>query len=148
MLGWFNHEILAVKLPADVSGPPIVAADANHPILGRLLIFDPTDEYTQFGKIRGALQDNYGLLLSGDGGVAAATADADDNRQRNSTNSETSHFREGTLSGEFHEVQMGDPATEEQRLRAAFGNQFQPTRKPIEFGAHSLPTFQLTKLKW
>ena len=125
MLGWFNHEILAVKLPADVSGPS-VAAVVNHPILGRLLIFDPTDEYTQFGEIRGALQNNYGLLLSGDGGELLQLPMLKTSASGIRRTAKLAISAKGTLSGEFREVQVGDPATQP-ALRAALGNRFQLT---------------------
>jgi len=53
MIGWFNHEILAVQLPNEVKDKSAVAV-IEHPKLGRLLIFDPTDEFTPFGQLRGS----------------------------------------------------------------------------------------------
>jgi hypothetical protein len=32
------------------------------------LIFDPTDEYTPIGQLRGEFQTNYGLFVTPDGG--------------------------------------------------------------------------------
>src|ERR1700686_1873121 len=66
-IGAFNHVILAIKLPPNVSHPSLVAT-VQHPRLGRLLYFDPTNELTPFGEIGGSLQSNYGLLVSPDGG--------------------------------------------------------------------------------
>src|SRR5260370_8256018 len=63
MIGWFNHEILAVQLPGEVKDKSIVAV-IEHPSLGRLLIFDPTDEYTPFGQLRGKLQATHALLAT------------------------------------------------------------------------------------
>ena len=40
----------------------------NHPKMGKILFFDPTNEYTPFGQIGGYLQANYGLLVTPDGG--------------------------------------------------------------------------------
>ena len=40
----------------------------QHPELGRLLFFDPTNEWTPFGQIGGYLQANYGLLITSEGG--------------------------------------------------------------------------------
>ena len=47
---------------------PSLVAIYEHPKLGRVLIFDPTDEMTPFGQLRGDLQANYGLLVTLDGG--------------------------------------------------------------------------------
>ena len=48
---------MAIKLPADVSDPSLVAT-FQHPRLGTLLYFDPTNEVTPFGEIGGYLQAN------------------------------------------------------------------------------------------
>ena len=56
----FDHAIIAIKLPEGVNDPSLVAV-VQHPKLGRILFFDPTDDMTPFGRLRGALQDNFGL---------------------------------------------------------------------------------------
>jgi len=63
----FNHAITAIDLPNGLSDPSLVAT-LQHPKLGTLLFFDPTDELTPFGYIRGQLQANYCLLVPPDGG--------------------------------------------------------------------------------
>jgi len=42
----------------------IADGDLQSPEARRILIFDPTSEVTPFGPIGGALQDNYGLLVT------------------------------------------------------------------------------------
>jgi len=114
----FDHAIIAIKLPDFVNDPSLVAV-VQHPKLGRILFFDPTDDMTPFGRLRGALQDNFGLLVAPDGGelynlpmlpaaltgvtrTAVAKLDA-----------------EGNMTGTFKEVRLGDAAAEE---RAAIRN--------------------------
>src|SRR5713101_693523 len=63
----FNHQITAIQLPDSATSPSLVAT-MQHPKLGKILFFDPTDELTPFGQISGALQANYGLLVTPDGG--------------------------------------------------------------------------------
>src|SRR5438105_11966682 len=63
----FNHEITAIKLPAGLTDPSLVAI-TRHPKLGTLLFFDPTNELTPFGQIVGYLHSNYGLLSTPDCG--------------------------------------------------------------------------------
>jgi hypothetical protein len=63
----FNHAILAVRLPKDVLLPAI-APIYNHPRLGRLLVFDPTNEHVPFGQIPDYEQGNWALLVTPDGG--------------------------------------------------------------------------------
>lgn len=60
----FNHCILAIAVDESVQSPAIVA----HPTLGRLLVFDPTDQFTPVGLLaRGRLADQ-ALILAGDAG--------------------------------------------------------------------------------
>ncbi|HYX53062.1 MAG TPA: DUF3857 and transglutaminase domain-containing protein [Candidatus Limnocylindrales bacterium] len=66
-IGGFNHMILAIALP-DASYSKPLPALYNHPQLGRLLIFDPTNEFVPFGEIPHYEQDNYGLLVGEQGG--------------------------------------------------------------------------------
>ena len=60
----FNHCILAIAVDASVQS----AAILEHPQLGRLLIFDPTDEYTPLGLLARHRLARQGLLLAGDAG--------------------------------------------------------------------------------
>src|SRR5271163_369566 len=62
----FDHAILAIRLPEGTSSD--LVAVTQHPRLGKLLFFDPTNEITPLGKLSGALQANYGLLVAPDGG--------------------------------------------------------------------------------
>ena len=66
-LSAFDHVILAIKLPDGLNDPSLIAT-IQHPKLGRLLFFDPTNELIPFGQIGGYLQANYGLLVTPDGG--------------------------------------------------------------------------------
>src|SRR5436190_8412695 len=63
----FNHAIIAIRLPDDLKDPALVST-IQHSKLGRILFFDPTNELTPFGQIRGHLQSNYGLLVTPNGG--------------------------------------------------------------------------------
>jgi hypothetical protein len=51
-LGGFDHMILAVKLPDGLTNPQLIAI-LQHPRLGKLLFFDPTNELTPFGQVGG-----------------------------------------------------------------------------------------------
>ena len=55
------------SLPEAVKDPSLNAT-VNHPKLGRVLFFDPTNELTPLGQIPGYLQANFGLLVTPDGG--------------------------------------------------------------------------------
>src|SRR5215813_5146020 len=60
----FNHCIIAVKVSDETQAPTIV----KHPSLGRLLIFDPTDDDTPVGDLPDHEQGSYALIVAGDAG--------------------------------------------------------------------------------
>jgi len=105
----FDHAILAIRLPADVSGDglgPIV----NHPKLGKILFFDPTDELTPFGQISGALQANYGLLVTPDGGELTEIPQQPSAMNSIRRTAKLTLDRNGNLRGDVEETRLGDRA--------------------------------------
>ncbi|MDQ2776021.1 MAG: DUF3857 and transglutaminase domain-containing protein [Acidobacteriota bacterium] len=57
----FNHAIIAIAVPDTVSNPAVLI----HPVLGRLLIFDPTDSETPAGDLPEYEQGSYALIAAG-----------------------------------------------------------------------------------
>jgi hypothetical protein len=103
----FNHEILAIELPADApSYHSIVTAKDGK----RFLIFDPTDDLTPIGELNAHLQGGLGLLHNDSGGelIRLPVLEPDSNhRQR------TAKFLltpEGNLAGEVTETRNGNSA--------------------------------------
>jgi hypothetical protein len=142
-MGGFDHAILAIKLPDDVVDPSLVAV-MQHPKLGRLLFFDPTDELTPFGSLYGALQANYALLVTPDGGeltelpqLPAATTGIRRTAKLTLTPA-------GTLTGDVKEIRFGDYAWS-QRYALKSATKEADKIKPIEtLLARSLATYRLT----
>jgi hypothetical protein len=131
-------------LPANVSDPSLIAT-VQHPRLGRILYFDPTNELTPFGEIGGYLQANYGLLVTSDGGELVELP-----RQPSAMNSiqrtgKLTLDPAGTLKGEVSEIRVGDRAwSERARLRTVTKSADQI--KPIEdLLAGSLSLFTIRK---
>lgn len=60
----FNHAILAIQVDASVASPAVF----THPKLGRLLVFDPTNEFTPIGSLADTLLADKGVLLAGERG--------------------------------------------------------------------------------
>ncbi|MDF9832981.1 transglutaminase-like putative cysteine protease [Ereboglobus sp. PH5-5] len=61
----FNHAIIAIKIDdPSISSPMIV----EHPALGRLLFFDPTDPYTPLGDLDYNQQGSLVFVLAGENG--------------------------------------------------------------------------------
>lgn len=113
----FNHVILAIRLLADASIPDAHAI-IEHPKLGRLLFFDPTDDMTMFGYLPSSLQSNYGLLVEDSGGelVKLPLIPGAANHLLRVAN--LTLDKSGALKGSVQEVRTG-PSAAEMRQRFA-----------------------------
>jgi hypothetical protein len=143
-IGGFNHVILAVQLPSGLTDPSLMAV-VQHPKLGRILFFDPTDHLTPFGQLSGTLQANYGLLVTPDGGDLIELPQLPSSSNAITRSAKLTLDDKGTLQGEVKEVRLGDPASSQRwALRSATKSADQI--KPIETTlSHSLATFQIGK---
>ncbi|MGB8063406.1 MAG: DUF3857 domain-containing protein [Candidatus Sulfotelmatobacter sp.] len=139
----FNHAILAIKLPDGLNDPSLVAI-LQHPKLGRILFFDPTDEMTPFGQISGELQDNYALMVTPDGGELIALPQQPPAMNSIERTAKLTLDDSGTLKGDVKEVRLGQRARSERwALRAATKDT--DRIKPIEtLLANSLSSFRIT----
>ncbi len=63
----FNHCIIAVKVSDNTEASTVI----KHPTLGRLLIFDATDQFTPVGDLPDYLQGSQGLIIAGENGGLA-----------------------------------------------------------------------------
>jgi transglutaminase-like putative cysteine protease len=61
----FNHCIIAVKAGDETQALTVI----NHPTLGRLLIFDPTDDITPVGDLPTHEQGSFALIIAGESGA-------------------------------------------------------------------------------
>ena len=140
----FDHVILAIELPDDVKDPSLVAV-MQHPKLGRILFFDPTDEVTPFGQLKGNLQANYGLLVTPDGGELVELPQEPTAMNSIQRTGKLTLEANGTLKGDVQEVRIGDRAWQERwGLRTVTNNA--DRIKPIEsLLAGSLSSFQIVK---
>lgn len=143
-VGGFDHAIIAIKLPGGVADSAL-AATMTHPKLGKILFFDPTDELTPFGQLNGALQANYGLLVTPDGGELVELPELPPAMNGIQRTAKLSLSATGTVSGEVQETRVGDRASSQRwALRAVTKDA--DKIKPIEtLLSHSLGTFQITK---
>jgi hypothetical protein len=107
-----NHVITAIELPAGENDPRLQARvkAANGKTL---LIFDPTDEETPLGLIRGELQGAYGNLANGaDSQVLQMPVLPPDSANMSRKGSFTL-TADGTLSGDITDVFTGVDAADE-----------------------------------
>src|SRR5208283_281152 len=97
-----------------------LVATLQHPQLGTILFFDPTDEMTPFGQIRGALQANYALLVTRDGGELIALPQQPSAMNSIERTAKLTIDASGTLTGNVLEVRLGERAASERwALRSA-----------------------------
>jgi hypothetical protein len=140
----FDHEITAIKLPDGLSDPSLVATLQN-PRLGRILFFDPTDDMTPFGQIRGELQASYALVVTPGGGDLIQLPQQPSAMNSIARTATLTLDADGTLRGNVQEVRLGDRASAERwRLRTVTNDK--DKIKPIEnLLAGSLSSFHITK---
>jgi transglutaminase-like putative cysteine protease len=139
----FNHVITAIKLPDGLQDPSLMAT-LQLPDAGRVLFFDPTDQLTPFGRIRGPLQSNYALVVTGNGGQLVKLPEQPLTSNSVQRTAKFSLDTSGGLTGEVKEVRVGDRANVERwRLQTVTDNK--DRIKPIEeILSGSLSSFQIT----
>jgi hypothetical protein len=143
-IGGFDHAILDVKVPDGVNDHSLEAV-MNHPKLGRLLFFDPTDELTPFGNLSGSLQANYGLLMTPEGGELTELPQLPPEMNGIRRVAKLTLAPTGTLTGDVTEIRVGDPAAFERYTLKSVTQQADRI-KPVEtLLANSLSTYHLTK---
>jgi hypothetical protein len=99
----FNHCIIAIK----VSDATQAATIIDHPKLGRLLIFDATDEYTPVGDLPDYLQGSYGLIAAGDNGGLAEMPVTPPEMNAWNRETEVSLDGDGSIKGQIRERTIG-----------------------------------------
>jgi uncharacterized protein DUF3857 len=137
----FNHVILAIQLP-EGSFKGSFPALYEHPKLGHLLIFDPTSSVVPLGQIPSYEQDNYGLLVTDQGGELIHLPLSSPELNRITRTARLSLTPDGSLKGEVQEVRSGWQAAEG---RYAFEHQTIADRRKIleRFLGHMMGNFQL-----
>lgn len=140
----FNHAIVAIKVPDAIKDGSLVAT-IQHPKLGRLLFFDPTNDLTPFGQIGGHLQANYGLLVTPDGGELVALPQQPAALNSIQRMAKFTLDTTGKLQGEVEETRVGDRAAS-QRWALRSVTREADRIKPIEsLLAGSLANFRIIK---
>ncbi len=142
-VNWFNHAILAIKLPDETGAADLTAVFA-HKTLGKLLIFDPTDDLTPFGFLRGPLQANFGLLVTDSGGELIQLPKLAASMNGTRRTAKLTLTPAGALAGDVTELRLGDRgAYQRNALRSAATEKDKV--KPIEsLLAESLSNYRLT----
>lgn len=137
-----DHMIMAIQLPKDV---PItnLYATVEDPQLGRLLFFDPTDEYVPLGYLPSELQQSYGLVITPDSGKLILLPVLPPTTNRLMRTGTLTLSSTGNLGGDVNELRWGAPAGDS---RAQFLNSPPADRNKVfeKFLGTSLNNFTLT----
>jgi len=102
----FNHAVIAIHLPDDVKDPSLRAI-VTHPRLGRLLLFDPTNESVPFGDVPAYLQQTTVFLATADGGEAVELPMRPADENRSLVTGKLSIDATGTLEGDVRIILTG-----------------------------------------
>jgi hypothetical protein len=139
----FNHVITAIKLPDGLTDSSLIAT-MQHPKLGRILFFDPTNELIPFGQIGGYLQANYGLLVTPDGGELIELPQQPSAMNSIRRTAQLTLDTTGTLRGEVKEVRLGERASSERRRLRTVSKDADRIKPIEELLANSLSSFHIT----
>ena len=112
----FNHAILAVK----VSQPTGTPAETEHPELGRLLLFDPTDTDTPVGYLPDHEQDSQALVVAGNRGSLLRMPVAPPSANRLERRTEVTLAADGSVAVRVRERRAGQASID---LRSLYRRQ-------------------------
>ncbi|HSK45485.1 MAG TPA: DUF3857 domain-containing protein [Candidatus Binatia bacterium] len=102
----FNHMILVIQMP-EASFSQKLPAMFEHPKLGHLLIFDPTNDMVPLGQLPYYEQDSFGLLVTDSGGELIHLPVTTPDLNKIHRDAKLTLFPDGTLQGEIEEVRSG-----------------------------------------
>ncbi|MEO8314100.1 MAG: DUF3857 domain-containing protein [Pseudomonadota bacterium] len=137
----FNHVILAIRLPRDLQNDSLLATVEQDG--GRLLIFDPTDEMTPFGRIRGELQGNVGLLALAENSKLITLPQLKPDQAGVRRTAKFTLNEQGLLTGEVKERITGQEALRQRNVLRATKREGDAIKMVEARLADSLASFQL-----
>jgi hypothetical protein len=107
----FNHAIIAVKVSDATQAETII----QHPSLGRLLIFDPTDQSTPLGDLPDHEQGSLALIVAGEAGALLRMPRTSPDANRLERNTEVKLSPDGSITARVRERSTGSAAVHERR---------------------------------
>lgn len=107
----FNHCIIAIKVSDETEAATIV----KHPSIGRLLIFDPTDDMTPVGDLPDHEQGSFALIIAGDQGALMRMPVTPAEMNRLDRVAEATLSADGSIVVKLRENSSGQSAVEERR---------------------------------
>lgn len=119
--GQFNHCIIAVRVGPETNAPTVMTYEK----LGRLLIFDATDEYTQLGDLPEHEQGSYALVAAGNEGDLLKMPILPPDANKLVRDAEITLNGDGSISGKIMQKAHGQSASGERgRLRVLSATEY------------------------
>ena len=116
--GQFNHCIIAIKVSAETTSSTVI----EHPTLGRLLIFDATDEHTPLGDLPDNEQGSFALLAAGDSGSLVRMPSDAPESSRLQRDADVVLSADGSITARLKETSVGQAAVAERRWFRSLAN--------------------------
>lgn len=107
----FNHCIIAIKVSDETQAPTVI----RHPTLGRLLIFDATDEHTPMGDLPDEEQGSFALLIAGESGALLKMPTMPPESSRLDRQANVVLASDGSITASVKERSIGQAAVNERR---------------------------------
>jgi hypothetical protein len=108
----FNHCIIAIKVSDETKAQTVI----QHPTLGRLLIFDATDEHTTLGDLPDEEQGSLALIIAGDSGTLTRMPIMSPESSQLDRTADVTLSAEGAITAKVKERSTGQTAVYERRL--------------------------------
>ena len=138
----FNHCIIAIRV-SDGTVVPTVITDAK---LGRLMIFDATDQYTPVGDLPDYLQGSLALIMAGENGGLVQMPVTPAAFNALNRNTEVNLLADGSITGTISERSTGQSSAYARRLfRSLSGSDYnQAVERWLTRGATAAQLVKLT----
>lgn len=104
----FNHCIIAIRVSDETQAPTII----THPKLGRLLIFDPTDDDTPVGDLPEHEQNSFALIVAGEDGSLVRMPATPPEANGLSRQIEATLTADGSITASIQQEAIGKSAAE------------------------------------
>jgi hypothetical protein len=108
----FNHCIIAIKVSDDTQAPTII----RHPTLGRLLVFDPTDDNTPVGDLPDHEQGSFALIIASEAGALLKMPVTPPETNRLEREADVTLAADGSITATLREKSTGQSAVGERSL--------------------------------
>ncbi|HEX8920424.1 MAG TPA: transglutaminase-like domain-containing protein, partial [Pyrinomonadaceae bacterium] len=108
----FNHCIIAIRVGNETKAPTVI----EHASLGRLLIFDATDDNTPVGDLPNHEQGSFALIAAGDAGTLVRMPSTPPESNKLEREAEVSLAADGSINAIVKERSVGQSAVGERGI--------------------------------